>query len=53
MFKLLRDTGFQVVDLIELYAPEEAPAHAYYDYVTPEWARQWPAEEIWRAVLSR
>jgi hypothetical protein len=20
-----------------------------YDYVSPEWARQWPAEEIWAA----
>ena len=23
--------------------------HRYYDYVTPEWARQWPSEEIWVA----
>ena len=26
--------------------------HAYYDYVTAEWARQWPSEEIWVADAS-
>jgi len=46
---LLHANGFEVERLIELYAPEDAVLHSYYDYVTPEWARKWPAEEIWAA----
>ena len=49
MLRLLRDTGFEVEDLIELYAPDGAETHPYYSYVTAEWARQWPSEEIWAA----
>ncbi len=49
LLRLLRDTGFEVEDLIELYAPEGAKTHEYYSYVTAEWARQWPSEEIWAA----
>ncbi len=49
MFRLLRDTGFEVEDLIELYAPEGAETHEYYSHVTADWARKWPAEEIWVA----
>jgi hypothetical protein len=38
-----------VSDLIELYAPDDAVDHPYYDNI-PAWsARQWPSEEIWRA----
>lgn len=47
MLRLLRDTGLVVEDLIELYAPDDAQTHEYYSYVTAEWARKWPAEEIW------
>jgi SAM-dependent methyltransferase len=46
---LLRENGFEVERLVELYAPDGAETHAYYDYVTPEWAQKWPAEEIWVA----
>ncbi len=46
---VLRGNGFEVERLVELYAPEGAETHRYYDYVTPEWARKWPAEEIWVA----
>jgi SAM-dependent methyltransferase len=46
---LLRENGLQVERLIELYAPDDAETHPYYDYVTPDWARKWPAEEIWVA----
>ncbi len=45
----LRRHGFEVERLIELQAPAAAEAHPYYSYVTPEWARKWPAEEIWIA----
>jgi SAM-dependent methyltransferase len=46
---LLRANGFELERLLELYAHEGSETHSYYDYVTPEWARQWPAEEIWIA----
>lgn len=50
---LLRGTGFEIERLIELKAPADAAAHDYYDHVTPEWASQWPAEEIWVARRRR
>jgi len=28
---------------------DDAEGPGYYDFVTLEWARQWPAEEIWVA----
>ena len=46
---LLRESGFDIERLVELYAPDGAETHDYYAYVTAEWARQWPAEEIWVA----
>ncbi len=46
---LLRAHGFEVERLVEVQAPERAESHSYYDYVTAEWGRQWPAEEIWVA----
>jgi SAM-dependent methyltransferase len=46
--RVLRGNGFEIVDLAELYADENAEKHSYYDF-NPEWARQWPWEEIWRA----
>jgi SAM-dependent methyltransferase len=49
MFRVLLDTGFEVESLIELYAPDDAKTHEYYSAVTADWARQWPAEEIWAA----
>ncbi len=48
--RLLRETGFEVLDLVELFAPDDAETHPRYAYVTAEWGRQWPAEEIWVAV---
>jgi hypothetical protein len=48
---LLRANGFEIERLIEPRAPDDAKAHEFYDYVTPEWAWQWPAEEIWVARL--
>lgn len=49
MFQLLRKTGFEVVDFRELLAPDDAVDHPYYKWVPAEWAKRWPAEEIWRA----
>ena len=45
--KLLRANGFEVEDLIELYAPDGAVST--YAFVTGEWAARWPHEEVWRA----
>jgi ubiquinone/menaquinone biosynthesis C-methylase UbiE len=47
--RLLREHGFEVEALHELQAPPDAENHAYYDYVTVEWARRWPPEDIWAA----
>ena len=49
MFDALVAAGFVVEGLIELFAPEGAGTHEYYDFVTADWARKWPAEEIWAA----
>ena len=48
LFKLLRESGFDVLDLVELYAPDEAEDADYY-LSNAEWAKKWPWEEIWRA----
>ena len=45
--RLLRANSFEVLDLIEIQAPPEASS-GRFDLVDPEWARKWPAEEIWR-----
>ena len=47
MIRLLRDSGFEVLDLVEIRPPDDAATA--YPYVTLEWARQWPAEEAWKA----
>lgn len=44
--RVLRRSGFDIEDLIEVRAPEDGTTR--YQYVTREWARQWPAEEIWK-----
>jgi SAM-dependent methyltransferase len=49
MLRLLRRHGFEVVDLVELFARADAQDHPRYDDVSAEWARRWPAEEIWKA----
>lgn len=45
--RLLRKSGFEVIDLIELRPP--AGATSDYPWITSEWARQWPSEEAWKA----
>jgi SAM-dependent methyltransferase len=47
--RLLRVSGFEIEDLVEVQAPPDAQNHPYYDFVTADWARRWPAEEIWKA----
>jgi SAM-dependent methyltransferase len=47
--RLLRGHGFEIEALHELQAPPEATTHEQYGFVTADWGRRWPAEEIWRA----
>lgn len=46
---LLREHRFEVEALHELQAPANASTHEHYGYVTADWGRRWPAEELWRA----
>jgi SAM-dependent methyltransferase len=48
-FRLLRGCGFVVDDLVEVRAPQEATSD--FGYVSAEWARRWPSEEVWLAHL--
>jgi SAM-dependent methyltransferase len=45
--RVLRSNGFDVEDLIEVQPPEGSVSR--YTFVTLEWARRWPAENIWKA----
>jgi SAM-dependent methyltransferase len=45
---VLTDAGLAVDALHELYAPDGAEV-TRFEWATPEWARQWPHEEIWVA----
>ncbi len=52
--RMLRRSGFVIEALHETYAPEDARDHPVYEIVSAEWARRWPAEELWvaRRALS-
>lgn len=45
--RLLRRNGFEVEDLIEIQPAEGATTT--YDFVSLEWSRRWPCEEVWKA----
>lgn len=43
--RLFRETGFDVIDYLELQAPEGSQDR----YSTPgHWAQRWPAEQVWK-----
>jgi len=44
--RLLRRVGFEIEDLVEVRPAEDATTR--YPFVTLEWARQWPCEEVWK-----
>jgi SAM-dependent methyltransferase len=50
---VLRANGLEIERLVEIQAPADAETHARYAYVTAEWAKQWPCEEIWVARKRR
>jgi SAM-dependent methyltransferase len=45
--RLLRANGFEVENLVEVRPSEEATTR--YPFVTLEWSRRWPCEEVWMA----
>ncbi|MBD0339014.1 MAG: class I SAM-dependent methyltransferase [Thermoleophilia bacterium] len=49
LIDVLHASGFQLERLLELYATDSAETHGYYDFVTADWGRKWPAEELWIA----
>jgi SAM-dependent methyltransferase len=49
-FRVLHANGFEVEDLTEIRPPEGSTTR--YPYVSLDWARQWPSEEIWKARKS-
>jgi SAM-dependent methyltransferase len=51
--RILTSNGFVVEALHELYAPDGAKTPDYYVIATPDWASQWPVEDLWTARLSR
>jgi SAM-dependent methyltransferase len=44
--RLFRANDLAVEELLELYPPSDAATR--YPFVTLEWARRWPSEEVWR-----
>jgi SAM-dependent methyltransferase len=48
MIRLLRSSGLEVEDLVEIGAPEDAVTPSD-PLATAEWARRWPIEEAWKA----
>ena len=45
--RLLRANGFEVTDLLELRPPPDATTS--YPWMSLDWARRWPSEEVWKA----
>jgi hypothetical protein len=46
--RLFREHGFSVEDLIELRPEEDTASTTYGGYASIEWARRFPAEQIWK-----
>ncbi len=47
MLGLLRRCGFEVEELLEIRPPEGSTTR--YPFITLDWARRWPCEEVWKA----
>jgi hypothetical protein len=48
----LREVGFTVEELHELRAAASSVTPGYDDIVTADWARRWPAEDLWVSRLG-
>ena len=44
--RLLRRSGFEIEELIDVRPGETAITR--YPFVTLDWARRWPCEEVWK-----
>jgi SAM-dependent methyltransferase len=49
LIRVLRKNGFEIEALHERLAPQTVTDHEYYEFMPADWARRWPAEEIWVA----
>jgi SAM-dependent methyltransferase len=47
MIAVLRGAGFEIEALTEVEVPEGSETR--YPFVTLDWARRWPCEEVWKA----
>jgi SAM-dependent methyltransferase len=47
MLRLCRQNGFELEDFIEIAPPADAVENRH-EYVSLEWSKRWPSEEIWR-----
>lgn len=45
--RLLRENGFEILDLIEVQVPPGATTS--YPWASAEWGAKWPIEEVWKA----
>jgi SAM-dependent methyltransferase len=46
LIALLRRSGFEIEELLEVQPPQDATTR--FPHATPEWARRWPYEEVWK-----
>src|SRR5207249_405654 len=45
LVRVLHESSFDVVDLVEIYASPDSIDHPFYgEYMSVEWARKWPSE---------
>jgi hypothetical protein len=44
--RTLRSAGFEIEALLEVKPPADATTS--WDFVTLDWARKWPCEEVWK-----
>ena len=49
--RLLHSCGFEIEELQELQPPEGSTTGA--EWVTLDWARRWPCEDVWKARKAR
>lgn len=47
--RLFRETGFDVLDYLEIRAPATAPDETRF-CMPRSWAREWPSEQVWKLV---
>jgi SAM-dependent methyltransferase len=51
LIALLRECGMEIEGLVEIQPPQDATTR--YPFVTLDWARRWPCEEVWKVRKTR